>query len=158
MYMCVSGSINVCFSENLMCLVFLLPPFWDSPFCLITDNLWTNVKKIFSITITLWKRRSLAHFNECAVIKCEKPTAFIMTSIINRKKTSNDSPTILWASVYSLLPSLEVFTLFDCTNTVSFNYLWLKTKRSMGTKIWSWTLAQGDCFDMQVFSISALLL
>ena len=30
---------NVRFSENLACFAFLLPPFWDSPFCLITDEL-----------------------------------------------------------------------------------------------------------------------
>ena len=27
------------FSENLVCFVFLRHPFWDSPFCLITDEL-----------------------------------------------------------------------------------------------------------------------
>ena len=30
---------NVRFSENLTCFVFLKHPFWDSPFCLITDEL-----------------------------------------------------------------------------------------------------------------------
>ena len=30
--------VNVCFSENLTCFVFLKHPFWDSPFCLITDQ------------------------------------------------------------------------------------------------------------------------
>ena len=34
-------SRNVRFLENLTCFVFLLKhPFWDSPFCLITDELW----------------------------------------------------------------------------------------------------------------------
>ena len=43
------------FSENLACFVFLKHPFWDSPFCLITDefevvrflgcNLFPNTKK-----------------------------------------------------------------------------------------------------------------
>ena len=33
------GLGNVCFSENLACFVSLLPPFWDSPLCLITDDL-----------------------------------------------------------------------------------------------------------------------
>ena len=28
---------NICFSENLARFVFLKNPFWDSPFCLITD-------------------------------------------------------------------------------------------------------------------------
>ena len=48
---------NVRFSENLACFVFLKHPFWDSPFCLITDefmmlgnyfgsyNLFTPMKK-----------------------------------------------------------------------------------------------------------------
>ena len=31
------GVRNVHFSENLTCFVFLKHPFWDSPFCLITD-------------------------------------------------------------------------------------------------------------------------
>ena len=31
------GVRNVCFSENLPCFVFLKHPFWDSPFCRITD-------------------------------------------------------------------------------------------------------------------------
>ena len=36
------------FSENLSCFVFLLPPFWDSPFCLIIDEIGvekTNYRK-----------------------------------------------------------------------------------------------------------------
>ena len=32
------GVRNVRFSENLACFVFLKHPFWDSPFCLITDD------------------------------------------------------------------------------------------------------------------------
>ena len=31
------GVRNVCFSEILACFAFLKHPFWDSPFCLITD-------------------------------------------------------------------------------------------------------------------------
>ena len=33
------GVRNVRFSENLACFIFLKHPFWDSPFCLITDEL-----------------------------------------------------------------------------------------------------------------------
>ena len=33
------GVINVRFSENLACFVFLKQPFQDSSFCLITDEL-----------------------------------------------------------------------------------------------------------------------
>ena len=29
---------NICFSEILACFAFLKHPFWDSPFCLITDD------------------------------------------------------------------------------------------------------------------------
>ena len=34
--------VNVRFSENLACFAFLLPPFWHSPFCLITDVMWST--------------------------------------------------------------------------------------------------------------------
>ena len=36
------GVKNLRFSENLACLVFLLPPFWDSLFYHITDDLLQN--------------------------------------------------------------------------------------------------------------------
>ena len=41
------GIRNVRFSQNLACFVFLKHPFWDSPFCLITDE--------FMIIIIKWK-------------------------------------------------------------------------------------------------------
>ena len=34
------GLRNVRFTENLTCFVFLKHPFWYSPFCLITDDLY----------------------------------------------------------------------------------------------------------------------
>ena len=34
------GVRNVRFSENLACFVFLKHPFWDSPFCLITEEFY----------------------------------------------------------------------------------------------------------------------
>ena len=37
---------NVCFSENLACFVFLKHPFWDSPFCLITEELFVSKRWI----------------------------------------------------------------------------------------------------------------
>ena len=33
------GIRNVHFSRNLVCFFFLKHPFWDSPFCLITDEI-----------------------------------------------------------------------------------------------------------------------
>ena len=37
------GGKNIHFSENLACLVLLLPPFWDSPFCFTTEELMFKV-------------------------------------------------------------------------------------------------------------------
>ena len=34
----ISGLEMFVFSENLTCFIFLKHPFWDSPFCLITDD------------------------------------------------------------------------------------------------------------------------
>ena len=36
------GVRNVRFWKNLACFVFLKHPFWDSPFCLITDELYLH--------------------------------------------------------------------------------------------------------------------
>ena len=38
---------NVRFSENLACSAFLLPQFWDSPFCLVSDELF--VKRVLVV-------------------------------------------------------------------------------------------------------------
>ena len=45
------GGRNNRSSENLACFVSLRHPFWDSPFCLITDMLiyWKILKKIYVI-------------------------------------------------------------------------------------------------------------
>ena len=40
------GVRNVRFSENLACFVFLKRPFWDSPFCLITDEFTLFVRHL----------------------------------------------------------------------------------------------------------------
>ena len=37
------GVRNVLFSENLTCFVFLKHPFWDSPFCLITNESYATI-------------------------------------------------------------------------------------------------------------------
>ena len=41
------GERNVRFSENLACLVFLKHPSWDSPFCLITDEVYIRRAQVF---------------------------------------------------------------------------------------------------------------
>ena len=57
---------NVRFSENLTCFVFFKHPFWDSPFCLITDDTieqWSQNKNIYNvkcyITTKLKSRKGL---------------------------------------------------------------------------------------------------
>ena len=37
------GVRNVGFSGNFACFIFLKHPFWDSPFCLITDKMWLKM-------------------------------------------------------------------------------------------------------------------
>ena len=50
------GVRNVCFSENLAYFVFLKHPFWDSPFCLITDKITFFLR---STIIISWQDKSL---------------------------------------------------------------------------------------------------
>ena len=42
------GLRYVRFSENLACFVFLKLPFWDSPFCLINDDIKTFPSSVFA--------------------------------------------------------------------------------------------------------------
>ena len=50
------GVRNVRFLENLACFAFLLPPFWDSHFCLVTDDIiHTSWAFIFSYLDTTLK-------------------------------------------------------------------------------------------------------
>ena len=50
------GVKNFCFSENLAYFVFLKHPFWDSPFCLITDKITFFLR---STIIISWQDKSL---------------------------------------------------------------------------------------------------
>ena len=46
---------NSCFSENFPCFVLLKQPFWDSPFCLITDAIdLFAFNDIYHVYISLW--------------------------------------------------------------------------------------------------------
>ena len=47
------------FLENLACFVFVLPPFWDSPFCLITDKF--SFPSSFSFILIFSFQQSLFH-------------------------------------------------------------------------------------------------
>ena len=60
-YVYVSGVRNVRFSEDSACFLLLKHPFWDLPFCLITDDLWYVEKEqffsrnIYTITYSIKK-------------------------------------------------------------------------------------------------------
>ena len=81
------GVRNVCFSENLMCFVFLKHPFWDSSFCFITVDIDTlpsyyrNSKKIY----IYWKGfiASLINFRTTSVNSLETQFICIGYTCIN---------------------------------------------------------------------------
>ena len=63
------GVRNVRFSENLACFVFLKRPFWDSPFCLITDELGNiTFHKSLWLLWDFFNRFAVAFF-EASVLK-----------------------------------------------------------------------------------------
>ena len=109
---------NVCFSKNLACFVFLKHPFWDSPFCLITDDFNHNLNAAMSISflyLTFWEiLRNLFHWtlysfktNKTAkalisFICCRVADVWSVTSVIEKgsarsamKKSKQRSGTIL---------------------------------------------------------------
>ena len=44
---CVSGGKKCSFSENSSCSVFLKHPLWDSPFCVIFNEIWNHFRLIY---------------------------------------------------------------------------------------------------------------
>ena len=59
------GVRNVRFSENMTCFVFLKHPFWDSPFCLITNKI---IKRKIWIS-THQEIMFLLHWRQCYLTK-----------------------------------------------------------------------------------------
>ena len=57
------GVKNVHFSGNLACFVFLKHPFWDSPFCLITDDIFVVYYEYRSLA--KWFFKLSRSFNVC---------------------------------------------------------------------------------------------
>ena len=56
--------VHVCFSENLACFAFTLPPFWDSLFCLITNELWGWKLKEQEQNQTRWMQNCCGNKNK----------------------------------------------------------------------------------------------
>ena len=48
---------NVRFLENLTCFVFLQHPFWDSPICLVADDLYKKIKQFCLRSKTMFARK-----------------------------------------------------------------------------------------------------
>ena len=62
-FLTYQGVTNVCLSENLACLSFLLPQFWDLPFCLITDELKPKMENKQDVKTQTSPLHKLTHFH-----------------------------------------------------------------------------------------------
>ena len=71
---------NVCFSENLACFIFLKHPFWDSPFCLITDDFVVTFFYLWGIWPEFWKSNRLS--SGCWPISRNWPTQTISKLVV----------------------------------------------------------------------------
>ena len=71
------GVRKFCFSENLACFVFLKYPFWDSPFCLITNDF---VDKIICTIIVTIEFYILYIFSNSYLLQNQKQTGFTPNS------------------------------------------------------------------------------
>ena len=62
----IPWSKRLVFLENLACFVFLLPPFWDLPFCLITDEIMLRIvkKHLHTPQLLLHKWKKYVALNE----------------------------------------------------------------------------------------------
>ena len=60
--------VNVRFSENLACFVFLKHLFWDLPFCLITNNMWNKYTNNETMKIT--STSGTEKTTSCVIIYC----------------------------------------------------------------------------------------
>ena len=76
---------NVHFSENLACFVFLKYPFWDSPFCLITDE---KILRFYNITRKVsqkmrFTRRNLNSIEILKSLQCQGRSCWNSSKYIN---------------------------------------------------------------------------
>ena len=56
------GVKNVCFSDILACFAFLKHPFWESPFCLIPDDLGTYLFLSYAYPLQRFRKFCFRHF------------------------------------------------------------------------------------------------
>ena len=67
------GVRKFCFSGNLACFVFLKYPFWDSPFCLITNDFVDKINCTITVTIEFY---ILYIFSNSYLLQNQKQTGF----------------------------------------------------------------------------------
>ena len=87
------GVRKVRFSENLTCFGFLKHPFWDSPFCLITDEVMClgerKKKKLpnnkTNHSLTKWEQKQLQHAQQTFGYLKELKFCFISLEILQNQ-------------------------------------------------------------------------
>ena len=78
---------NVCFSESLACFAFLKHPFWDSPFCLITDGFSKSLTDKTDLTMIPC---NFQHSYTCSVLSNIKKTDLdLRLKVLHKKVTTN---------------------------------------------------------------------
>ena len=104
------GVRNIRFSENLVCFVFLLPPFWDSHFYLITDDL-TYSTSIFKTWLFLFV---LLNFWICLCVSFFY-LRFISRTLTIHRTSGEWKVQSVFLSFTSFTSSLLLFNLSACT-------------------------------------------
>ena len=94
---------NIRFLENLACFVFLKHPFWDSPFCLITDDLLFS-REAYTESSQTPKMEFLAknYFRQKIYLKLFPLTIFAKSSILD-----------VWVSSESASAEVHFFSCFE---------------------------------------------
>ena len=143
---------NVRFSENLACFVFLKHPFWDLPFCLITDDF----AFIFSECITIPSKHLLVLKKSCRRLQdmswrrlqhVFSVTTFRLPSLLEdvlkiSRKTSwklledvlEDEKWLRWRHFQDILKTYLEDVLKTCLGDI-FKTSWRQTKCSLGISV-----------------------
>ena len=106
-YLCTcayQGVRNVRFFEDLACFVFLKHPFWDSPFCLITDVVFFEfAEKIRpdKYFLTLSWRRTLWYKKQSSELQCKLYDWFLCDSELR------DTFIFLYVDILLLVPKCK---------------------------------------------------
>ena len=119
------GIRNVRFSRNLGCFFFLKHPFWDSPFCLITDEIiGVLIEMKMCISKYRLKMLSLNHYQEDAFLHDKS-----WYSLNVRVYKANIDKNLLKTCSYSCLHHMKVdnllVVLVALLNSSSYKYFYI---------------------------------